>query len=72
LKDKLFMPLVSGQVGGTGLGLGIAQSLIQQHCGLIELQDNTERTTFTVYLPVSEDKHSTEPAVGSNWQGGNQ
>jgi len=53
LRDKLFMPLVSGRVGGTGLGLGIAQSLIQQHCGLIEYQDKGERTTFTIYLPIS-------------------
>ncbi len=72
LKDKLFMPLVSGQAGGTGLGLGIAQSLIQQHNGLIELQDAPEKTTFTVYLPVSEHHHSEEPAVNSTWQGGTQ
>jgi len=68
LKDKLFMPLVSGQTGGTGLGLGIAQSLIQQHNGIIELQDDSERTTFTVYLPVSDQKPIDEPDE-SGWQG---
>lgn len=55
LRDKLFMPLVSGRAGGTGLGLGIAQSLIQQHSGLIEYQDKSERTTFSIYLPVTEE-----------------
>jgi two-component system nitrogen regulation sensor histidine kinase GlnL len=52
IRDKLFMPLISGRDGGTGLGLGLAQSLIQQHQGLIEYQDKNERTTFTIYLPV--------------------
>lgn len=55
LRDKIFMPLVSGRAGGTGLGLGIAQSLIQQHTGLIEYQDKSERTTFSIYLPVVTD-----------------
>ena len=55
IKDKLFMPLVSGRAGGTGLGLGLAQSLIQQHSGLIEYQDKSERTTFTIYLPVTKE-----------------
>ena len=52
IKDKLFMPLISGREGGTGLGLGIAQSLIQQHSGLIELKDKQQLTTFAIYLPV--------------------
>jgi len=55
LRDKLFMPLVSGRAGGTGLGLGIAQSLIQQHGGLIEYQDKSKQTTFSIYLPVSQE-----------------
>ena len=53
IKDKLFMPLVSGRAGGTGLGLGIAQSLIQQHSGLIEYHEKSVRTTFSIYLPVT-------------------
>jgi len=60
LRDKLFMPLVSGRAGGTGLGLGIAQSLIQQHSGLIEYQDKSERTTFTIYLPVVSEEMEGE------------
>ena len=56
LKDKLFMPLISGREGGTGLGLGIAQSLIQQHSGLVELKDKKQETTFSIYLPLESEK----------------
>ena len=66
IRDKLFMPLISGREGGTGLGLGLAQSLIQQHQGLIEYQDKKERTTFTIYLPVtSHDPKALDNKVGA-------
>ncbi len=57
LKDKLFMPLVSGRANGTGLGLGIAQSLIQQHDGLIEYLDKKQQTTFAIHLPITEQSN---------------
>ncbi len=69
LKDKLFMPLISGQPGGTGLGLGIAQSLIQQHSGLIEYQDASDRTTFTIYLPVFSEIEINKTQTDPIWQG---
>jgi len=66
IKDKLFMPLVSGREGGTGLGLGLAQSLIQQHQGLIEHHDINERTTFTIYLPVTiQETETVDNASGA-------
>jgi two-component system nitrogen regulation sensor histidine kinase GlnL len=57
LKDRIFFPMVSGQPGGTGLGLPIAQELINQHGGLIECESRPDRTQFLVYLPL-------EPAHG--------
>lgn len=40
-------------VEGTGLGLGIAQQIIQKHDGLIDVQSSREKGTFfNVYLPV--------------------
>jgi two-component system, NtrC family, nitrogen regulation sensor histidine kinase GlnL len=56
IADKLFMPLISGRANGTGLGLGIAQSLIQQHQGLIDYQQGAAKTTFSIYLPVISDE----------------
>ena len=52
LKDRMFMPLVSGKSDGTGLGLGVAQSILRQHQGMIEYRDNLPLTTFSVFVPL--------------------
>lgn len=52
LQDRIFFPMVSGQPGGTGLGLPIAQELINQHGGLIECESRPGNTQFFVYLPL--------------------
>jgi two-component system nitrogen regulation sensor histidine kinase GlnL len=44
--------MVSGQPGGTGLGLPIAQELVNQHGGLIECESRPGKTKFYVYLPL--------------------
>jgi len=36
LRDRIFYPLVSGREGGSGLGLTLAQTFVQQHQGTIE------------------------------------
>jgi two-component system nitrogen regulation sensor histidine kinase GlnL len=55
LKGRLFYPMVSGQASGSGLGLSIAQSLINHHGGLIEYESRPGRTVFTLYLPLGKD-----------------
>ena len=50
--DHIFYPMVTGRAEGTGLGLAIAQSLINQHGGLIECSSFPGETTFTFLLPV--------------------
>ncbi|MCB1771969.1 MAG: nitrogen regulation protein NR(II) [Gammaproteobacteria bacterium] len=55
IADTLFLPMVTGGTGGMGLGLAIAQSLINQHRGLIECRSQPGETVFTVYLPVGGD-----------------
>lgn len=52
IRDRLFYPMVTSGTGGMGLGLSIAQSLINQHKGLIECKSKPGETVFTVYLPV--------------------
>jgi two-component system, NtrC family, nitrogen regulation sensor histidine kinase GlnL len=52
IKDRLFSPLVSGRDGGSGLGLNLAQSFIQQHHGLIECESMKGRTDFKILLPL--------------------
>ena len=36
IQDRIFYPLVSGREGGSGLGLTLAQTFVQQHHGVIE------------------------------------
>jgi len=55
LKDRIFFPMVSSQVGGTGLGLPIAQELINQHGGFIECESAPGQTLFFVYLPLEPE-----------------
>jgi two-component system, NtrC family, nitrogen regulation sensor histidine kinase GlnL len=52
LIDQIFYPMVTGRADGTGLGLSIAQSLINQHGGLIECSSQPGKTVFTIYLPL--------------------
>jgi two-component system nitrogen regulation sensor histidine kinase GlnL len=53
IRDRIFYPLVSGREGGTGLGLALAQSFVQQHQGSIEAESQPGRTCFTLCLPLS-------------------
>lgn len=52
IANTLFYPLVTGRDGGTGLGLPLAQDLVNRHNGLIEYESVPKRTVFTVHLPV--------------------
>ena len=52
IRDSIFYPLVSGREQGTGLGLTIAQSFIQQHGGSIEVASRPGRTSFSLLLPL--------------------
>ncbi len=36
IQERIFYPLVSGREGGSGLGLTLAQTFVQQHQGMIE------------------------------------
>jgi len=52
IQDRLFYPLVSGREGGTGLGLTLAQTFVQQHHGVIECDSVPGRTDFKITLPL--------------------
>ena len=51
LMESLFYPMVSGRAAGTGLGLSIAQSIVDQHSGIIECASKPGKTCFSVTLP---------------------
>ena len=52
IRDRIFYPLVSGREGGSGLGLTLAQTFVQQHHGLIECDSVPGRTDFKILIPL--------------------
>ena len=52
LQNKIFHPLVSGREGGSGIGLMIAQTYINQHRGLVEFESRPGHTRFSLLLPI--------------------
>jgi len=52
LRERIFFPLVSGREGGSGLGLTLAQTFVQQHQGMIECDSEPGRTVFKIVIPL--------------------
>ncbi|MEK7695199.1 MAG: nitrogen regulation protein NR(II) [Pseudomonadota bacterium] len=52
IRERIFYPLVSGRDGGSGLGLTLAQTFVQQHEGLIECESKPGCTDFRILLPL--------------------
>ena len=52
IKERIFYPLVSGREGGSGLGLTLAQTFVQQHHGSIECESAPGRTDFQILIPL--------------------
>ncbi|MCL1886869.1 MAG: nitrogen regulation protein NR(II) [Betaproteobacteria bacterium] len=50
--ERIFYPLVSGHEGGSGLGLTLAQTFIQQHRGVIECESWPGHTEFLIRIPI--------------------
>lgn len=54
MQEQIFLPMVTTRANGTGLGLSIAQTLVNQHGGLIEFTSKPGQTVFTIWLPLEE------------------
>jgi two-component system nitrogen regulation sensor histidine kinase GlnL len=52
IRDRIFYPLVSGRDGGSGLGLTLAQTFVQQHMGVIECESRPGCTDFRILIPL--------------------
>jgi len=60
MRESLFLPMVTGRPDGTGLGLPIAQSLINMNDGLIEWESRPGYTVFTILLPIEVDREQSQ------------
>ena len=52
IRERIFYPLVSGREGGSGLGLTLAQTFVQQHQGTIECDSEPGKTVFRIVIPL--------------------
>lgn len=57
IKKMLFYPMVTTRAEGHGLGLSIAQNIVEHHQGTIECESQPGCTTFKIILPISGDHH---------------
>ena len=52
MQERMFLPLVSGREGGSGLGLPVAQGIVEAHGGSIECESRPGWTDFRILLPL--------------------
>ncbi len=54
IKNKLFLPLVTNKADGSGLGLSISQRLISANNGIIDFEEEINKTIFKIILPIEK------------------
>ena len=56
--ERIFFPLVSGREGGSGLGLTLAQTFVQQHQGFIACDSRPGCTDFHIQIPYRRQERA--------------
>jgi len=59
ISERIFFPLVSGREGGSGLGLTLAQTFVQQHQGFIACDSRPGRTDFHIQIPYRRQEKAS-------------
>ncbi len=52
LRERIFFPLVTGRAEGSGLGLSLVKTFVEEAGGSITVESRPGRTDFTVLLPL--------------------
>ena len=59
ISERIFFPLVSGREGGSGLGLTLTQTFVQQHQGFIACDSRPGRTDFHIQIPYRRQEKNS-------------
>ena len=59
IRERIFFPLVSGREGGSGLGLTLAQTFVQQHQGSIACESRPGSTDFHIQIPYRRQEKTS-------------
>ncbi len=62
IRDRIFFPLVTGRAEGSGLGLSLVKSYVEEAGGSVLVESRPGRTVFRVLLPFEPAK----PALSRN------
>ncbi|MEN1727506.1 MAG: ATP-binding protein [Pseudomonadota bacterium] len=66
LRDRLFLPLVTGRDQGSGFGLAVVQQIARAHDGLVNYHNLPQGSRFTLRLPL---KASTSTEIKRSRRG---
>ncbi|MDI1252203.1 ATP-binding protein [Thermomonas sp.] len=69
LAERIFLPLVSGRVEGSGLGLALAQQIAREHGGSLSYRSRPGHTVFTLLLPLPLDDDADITDAGAHDDG---
>ncbi len=60
IMNSIFFPMITSRADGSGLGLSISQSIVNQHNGLIESSSEQGCTVFSLWLPITSHPDNKE------------
>ncbi|MDZ4730869.1 MAG: ATP-binding protein [Xanthomonadales bacterium] len=70
LRQLLFLPMVTGKRGGTGLGLALSQQIAAAHGGLLTYEPRDEHagsgSCFSLYLPLVSSQTVEQVSASGN------
>jgi two-component system sensor histidine kinase FlrB len=54
IRERIFEPFFTTRARGNGIGLSIVKSVVEAHCGSVQLAESTIGATFVIDLPAEE------------------